>query len=68
TLKENLPKALASAPIAMIRRWEHQMYWWMDTYRAGMATQDAHLHVRKFGSRQYKSRRRVPEHVAQAFD
>ncbi|KAJ7127915.1 hypothetical protein C8R44DRAFT_911203 [Mycena epipterygia] len=68
TLKENLPKALASVPIATIRRWEHRMYRWMDAYRAGMGTQDAQLHVRKFGSREYKSHRRIPNRVAEAFD
>jgi hypothetical protein len=59
TLKENLPKALASVPLATIWQWEHRMYRWMDAYCAGMGTQDAQLHVRKFGSRQYKSHRRI---------
>jgi hypothetical protein len=51
TLKENLPKALSSVPLATIRGWKHRMYRWMDAYRAGMGTQDAQLHVRNFGSR-----------------
>ncbi|KAJ7850671.1 hypothetical protein B0H14DRAFT_2236673, partial [Mycena olivaceomarginata] len=51
-----------------IRRWEHHMYRWMDAYRAGMRTQDAQLHVRKFGSRRYESHRRVFDRDAQAFD
>jgi hypothetical protein len=67
-LKENLPRALASVPIATIRRWERRMYRWMDAYRAGMATQDGQLHVRKFASKQYKSHRRVPQGVAQHYD
>ncbi|KAF8130405.1 hypothetical protein K438DRAFT_1469987, partial [Mycena galopus ATCC 62051] len=68
TLKEILPKALASVPIATIRWWEHRMCRWMDAYWAGMATQDAQLHIRKFVSKQYKSHRRVPEGVAQHYD
>jgi hypothetical protein len=40
----------------------------MDAYRAGMATQDAQLHVRKFGSQQYKSHRHVFDRDVQAFD
>ncbi|KAJ7607101.1 hypothetical protein DFH06DRAFT_1275273 [Mycena polygramma] len=68
TLKANLPKALASVPLTTIRRWEHRMYRWMDAYREGMGTQDAQLHVRKFGSRQYTSHRRIPDRVAAAFD
>ncbi|KAJ7791512.1 hypothetical protein B0H14DRAFT_2272393, partial [Mycena olivaceomarginata] len=51
-----------------IRRWEHHMYRWMDAYRAGMGTQDAQLHVHKFGSRRYESHRRVFDRDAQAFD
>jgi hypothetical protein len=45
TLKENLPKALASASIMTIRRWQHRMFRWMDAYRAGMSTRDAQLQV-----------------------
>ncbi|KAJ6542149.1 hypothetical protein DFH09DRAFT_929012, partial [Mycena vulgaris] len=52
TLKENLAKALTSVPIATIQHWEHQMYRWVNAYRAGMGTQDAQIHVRKFGCRQ----------------
>jgi len=33
TLKENMPKALASMELQTIRRWEHQMFRWMDAYR-----------------------------------
>ena len=63
-----MPKALATVPLATIRRWEHRMIRWMDAYREGMATQDAQLHVRKFSSTKYKSHRRIPERVAQGFD
>ncbi len=30
TLKENMPKALASVKLVTIRQWEHQMQRWMD--------------------------------------
>jgi hypothetical protein len=40
-----------------------------DNYqKAGAHMQDAQLHVWKFGSKQYKSHRRVPERVAQQYD
>ncbi|PBK83206.1 hypothetical protein ARMGADRAFT_1089549 [Armillaria gallica] len=32
TLKENMPKALASVPVELICKWEHQMIHWMDAY------------------------------------
>ena len=68
TLKENMPKALASVKLETIRRWEHRMYRWMDAYRSGQTTQDAQLHVRQFSSTIYKSHRRVPDGVARVFD
>jgi hypothetical protein len=68
TLKENLPKALASVSVMTIRRWQHCMFRWMDAYRAGMSTQDAQLQVRRSSSKQYKSHRCVYETVAWAFD
>ena len=68
TLKENVPKALASVSLETIRRWEHRMQRWMDAYRCGMETQEAQKHVRAFSSRVYKSHRRIPEQVARQFD
>ena len=68
TLKENMPKALASVQLQTIRRWEHRMYRWMDAYRAGMGTTDAQKQVKAFSSTKYKSHRRVPEAVARTFD
>ena len=32
TLKENMPKALASVKLVTIRRWEHRMRRWMEAY------------------------------------
>ncbi|KAH7917225.1 hypothetical protein BV22DRAFT_1108607 [Leucogyrophana mollusca] len=68
TLKDNMPKALASVPLNTIRRWEHWMQRWMEAYRMGLGTSDAQLQVEKFSSTQYKSHRRIPETVAQAFN
>lgn len=68
TLKENMPKALASVQLSTIRRWEHRMYQWMEAYREGLQTQDAQFRAWQFSSAKYKSHRRVPERVAQAFD
>ena len=68
TLKENMPKALASVNLVTIRRWEHRMGRWMEAYRSGLQTQDAQIQVRQFSSTKYKSHRHIPEHAAQAFD
>jgi hypothetical protein len=68
TLKENMPKALASVPLNTIRRWEHRMYRWMEAYRSGLATREAQFQVKRFSSTAYKSHRRVPETVARTFD
>jgi len=45
TLKQNLPKALHSVHIHMIRRWEHQMFWWIKAYRLGLGTCKAQVQV-----------------------
>jgi hypothetical protein len=63
-----MPKALASVQLQTIQRWEHQMFRWMDAYRAGMGTTDAQKQVKQFSSMKYKSHRRVPEAVARTFD
>ena len=55
TLKENMPKALESVPLATICRWEHRMYRWMEAYRSRLGTSAAQLQVRRFGSAKYKS-------------
>ncbi|KAF8055963.1 hypothetical protein FPV67DRAFT_1384425, partial [Lyophyllum atratum] len=68
TLKENMPHALSSVQLATIRKWEHRMHRWMDAYREGLGTQDAQVKVKQFSSTRYKSHRRIPETVAQAFD
>ena len=68
TLQENLPVALESVMVETIRKWEHRMWRWVDAYDGGMGARDAQLHVQKFGSRKYKSHRRVPEGVAAQLD
>jgi hypothetical protein len=68
TLRENLPKALASVGLTTIRKWEHRMIRWMEAYRSGLTAKDAQFQVKAFSSRQYKSHRRVPERLARYFD
>ncbi|KAL1747152.1 hypothetical protein HDZ31DRAFT_80640 [Schizophyllum fasciatum] len=51
TLKENMPKALASVPVELIRKWEHHA----DT------TREAQKRVKEFSSRRYKSHCRIGE-------
>ncbi|KAG1785571.1 uncharacterized protein HD556DRAFT_1249608, partial [Suillus plorans] len=68
TLKENMPKALASVPLQTTCRWEHWMYRWMEAYRSGLGTKDAQIQVRKFSSTMYKSHRHIPDAVASTFD
>ncbi|KAF8226050.1 hypothetical protein L208DRAFT_1303962, partial [Tricholoma matsutake] len=48
--------------------WKHQMFQWMDAYRAGMGTTDSQKQVKKFSSTKYKSHQHVPEMVAHTFD
>lgn len=68
TLKENMPKAMASVSVQTIRRWEHRMIWWMDAYRGGLSAKDAQFQVKQFSSKRYTSHRRVPETLARQLD
>jgi hypothetical protein len=68
TLKDNMPKALASVRLKTIRLWEHRMQRWMEAYRSGSGTAEAQMQVKLFSSHKYKSHRRVPETVARALD
>ena len=61
-LQENLPKALASASVEPIRKWEHQMWHWVDAYDGGMGAHYVQLHVQKFSSTKFRSHRRVNDH------
>lgn len=60
TLKENMPKALASVKLVTICRWEHRMQRWMEAYRSGLATTDAQRKVKEFSSAKYTSHRHIP--------
>jgi hypothetical protein len=55
TLRENMPKAMESVKLEVIRRWEHHMYRWMEAYRSGLGTADAQACVKEFSSTKYKS-------------
>ena len=50
TLKDNLPKALASVDKKIIHRWEHWMVRWMEAYRSGMEAKEAQFQVKAFSS------------------
>ena len=68
TLKENMPKALASVDVSIIQKWEHQMCQWMDVYRDGLDASAAQLKVRQNSSCKYASHHHVQETVARQFD
>ncbi|KAJ7205486.1 hypothetical protein GGX14DRAFT_367159 [Mycena pura] len=68
TLKENIPKAMASVSVELIRKWEHRAWRFIDAYSQGLGAKDAQAKVKEFSSRKYKSHRRIPERVAEAMD
>ena len=68
TLRQNMPKALASVPIELIRKFEHRSWRFIDAYAEGLGAKDALKKVKDHSSRKYKSHRRIPEGLAQAMD
>ncbi|TBU27119.1 hypothetical protein BD311DRAFT_846130, partial [Dichomitus squalens] len=69
TLRQNMPKALRSVSLELIRKWEHRAWRFIDAYAEGLGAREAQQKVREFSSRRYKSHRRVPEQkLAQAMD
>ncbi|EJF60164.1 hypothetical protein DICSQDRAFT_63456, partial [Dichomitus squalens LYAD-421 SS1] len=68
TLRENMPKALQSVSIELIRKWEHRAWRFVDAYAEGLRAREAQQKVKEFSSRRYKSHRRIPEQLAQAMD
>lgn len=68
TLRENMPKALASIQVELIRKWEHRAWRFIDAYGEGLGAKDAVTKVKQFSSRRYTSHRRIPESLAQAMD
>jgi hypothetical protein len=55
TLKNNMPKALASVSVEIIRKWEHRMKRWMEAYRVGLGVKEAQIQVKRFCSKCYIS-------------
>ncbi|KAH9939048.1 uncharacterized protein BXZ73DRAFT_44162 [Epithele typhae] len=68
TIRANMPTAMASVPVELIRKWEHRAWRFIDAYTEGLDAKDAQAKVKQFSSRQYKSHRRIPDTVAQALD
>ena len=68
TLRDNMPKALASVGLDSIWKWEHRMKQWMEAYRTGLGARDAQFQVQAFSLRKYKSHRRITESVANAVE
>ncbi|TBU52039.1 hypothetical protein BD310DRAFT_833073 [Dichomitus squalens] len=68
TLRENMPKALRSVSVELIRKWEHRAWRFIDAYTEGLGAREAQKKVKEFSSHRYKSHRRVPEQLAQAMD
>ncbi|RPD61169.1 hypothetical protein L226DRAFT_451296 [Lentinus tigrinus ALCF2SS1-7] len=68
TLRQNMPKALQSVPVELIRKWEHRSWRFIDAYAEGLGARDAQTKVKQFSSRTYKSHRRIPEQLARAMD
>ncbi|TBU56316.1 hypothetical protein BD310DRAFT_823845, partial [Dichomitus squalens] len=68
TLRENMPKALRSVSVELIRKWEHWAWRFVDAYAEGLGAREAQPKVKEFSSRRYKSHCRIPEQLAQAMD
>ncbi|KAJ3553136.1 hypothetical protein NP233_g12718 [Leucocoprinus birnbaumii] len=68
TLQQNMPTALSSVRVELIRKWEHRMWRWIGAYEGGLDAKDALKQVREFSSRKFASHRRIPEGVARQMD
>ncbi|TBU21360.1 hypothetical protein BD311DRAFT_832187 [Dichomitus squalens] len=64
TLRQNMPKALQSVSVEVIRKWEHRAWRFIDAYAEGLGAREAQQKVKLFSSRRYKSHRRIPEQLA----
>lgn len=51
TLQTNLPLALASVSVQLIRKWEHQTWRWIGAYSDGLSSWDAQEKLQAFSSR-----------------
>lgn len=68
TLQTNMPSALLSVPVELVRKWEHRMWRWITAYEEGLDAKNAIKQVQQFSSRKYASHRRVSEQVARELD
>ncbi|KAI0700377.1 hypothetical protein C8T65DRAFT_580331, partial [Cerioporus squamosus] len=68
TLRQNMPKALRSVSVELIRKWEHRAWQFIDAYGEGLGAREAQKKVKEFSSRKYMSHRRIPEQLARAMD
>ncbi|KAJ3831252.1 hypothetical protein F5878DRAFT_549780 [Lentinula raphanica] len=68
TLRENMPIALQSVSVELIRKWEHRAWRFIDAYTEGLDAQTASAKVKEFSSCRYTSHRRIPEDVAHEMD
>lgn len=68
TLQANLPLALASVSVQLIRKWEHRTWRWIEAYTKGLNSKEAQEQVQAFSSRRYKSHRRISETLARTLD
>lgn len=68
TLQMNIPDALLSVPVELIRKWEHRMWQWIAAYEGGLDAKNAIIRVQEFSSRKFASHCRVSEQVAQEMD
>ncbi|EJF62531.1 hypothetical protein DICSQDRAFT_57959, partial [Dichomitus squalens LYAD-421 SS1] len=68
TLRENMPKALWSVSVELIRKWEYRAWRFIDAYTEGLGAREVQKKVEEFSSHRYKSHRHVSEQLAQAMD
>ena len=54
-LKQNMPKALGSAPVELLQRWEFRAWRFMKAYRHGLEAREAQKRVKEYSTCQYKS-------------
>ena len=68
TLKENMPKAMASVPVALIRKWEHRMWQYVEAYDVGLDAKRAQEQVRELSSCKFAPHRQPLEHLGHLLD
>jgi len=68
TLHQNMPLALASVSVELIRKWEHRLWRYVDIYAGGADGKEAAVKVKELSSRRYASHRCPSERVGQVLD